>query len=128
MAKVLSDGVPIAYDDSGQVEPALLFMPGWCANRTVFQDLIPRSSRHRRTLAIDWRSHGESAGPKGDFGLDDLLQDALAVIRASGAERVVPVALAHAGWLAIKLRQKLGDRPSTRRCPGSGNPRSRRSG
>ena len=27
---------------------------------------------------------------------------------ASGADRIVPVALAHAGWVAIELRRRLG--------------------
>jgi pimeloyl-ACP methyl ester carboxylesterase len=59
-------------------------------------------------LSLDWRGHGESALQ--DFGTDALVQDALAVIAASGAQRIVPVALAHAGWVALKLRQRLGAR------------------
>ncbi len=98
------------YDDVGRGEPALLFMPGWCSNRTVFQDLIPRCSLNRRTLALDWRGHGESGKPKGDFGVEALVSDALAVIKASGSQQVVPVALAHSGWVAIELRRRLGKR------------------
>lgn len=44
------------------------------------------------------------------FGAEDLVEDALAVIEASGARSVVPVALSHAGWIAIELRRRLGDR------------------
>lgn len=109
MAEVTSNGIRIHYDDLGQGEPVLLFMPGWCANRTVFQDLIPRCSSRRRTLVLDWRGHGESGPPTGEFGLDGLLEDARAVIKASGAKKVVPVALAHAGWIAMQLRQELGN-------------------
>jgi pimeloyl-ACP methyl ester carboxylesterase len=32
------------------------------------------------------------------------------VIKASGADRVVPVAVSHAGWVAIELRWRLGRR------------------
>ena len=45
-----------------------------------------------------------------DFGLPDLLEDALAVVAASGAETVVPVAVSHAGWVAIELRRRLAHR------------------
>lgn len=41
-------------DDVGKLEPALLFLPGWCANRTVFEDLVAQSGRHR-----PWHSIGE---------------------------------------------------------------------
>ncbi len=49
-----------------------------------------------------------------DFGSADLLEDALSVIEAAGLERVVPVALSHAGWVAIELQRRLG----VERVPG----------
>ena len=110
MPRATSGDVSIAYDDLGQGEPALLLLPGWCANRTVFQSLAPLCGGHRRTLALDWRGHGESGTPAGDFGNDDLVEDALNVIEASGAQSIVPVALSHAGWVAIELHRRLGVR------------------
>ena len=110
MAQATSIEVPIAYDDLGQGAPTLLFLPGWCANRTVFQNLVPLCAKRRRILALDWRGHGESGVPESDFGIDELVQDALNVIDASGARAIVPVALSHAGWVAIELRRRLGAR------------------
>jgi pimeloyl-ACP methyl ester carboxylesterase len=108
MAETYSNGIRISYDDLGQREPALLMMPGWCANRTMFKHLAPRSSTYRRTFALDWRGHGQSGPARGDFGADGPVEDALAVIEASGAQQIVPVATAHAGWIAIELRRRLG--------------------
>ncbi len=96
----------IAYDDVGDREPALVSMPGWCASRDAFRPLYPCLAR--RALAVDWRGHGDSSPAAGDFGTRDLVDDALAVIAASGAHRVIPAALAHAGWVAIELRRRLG--------------------
>lgn len=112
MPEVKSHGTLISYDDQGQGEPALLFMPGWCGSRSVFDQLATRCAARRRTLALDWRGHGQSEAPAGDFGASALVDDALSVIAASGAERVVPVALSHAGWVAIELRRRLGPRVS----------------
>jgi len=110
LAQVISSGVSIVYDDLGQGEPALLFLPGWCTNRTVFTKLAPICGGQRRTLALDWRGHGESGAPAEDFAIDDLVEDALKVIEASGAQSIVPVALSHAGWVAIELQRRLGER------------------
>ncbi len=107
MAITISDGIQIHYDDRGQGEPALLMMPGWCGSRRVFDTLVERCSAARRTLVLDWRGHGQSENSPGDFGAEDLVEDAVAVIIASGAQRVVPVALSHAGWVAIELRRRL---------------------
>lgn len=112
MPEVKSHEVLISYDDQGRGEPALLFMPGWCGSRSVFDHLAARCAARRRTLALDWRGHGQSQAPAGDFGASDLVDDALSVIEASGTERVVPVALSHAGWVAIELRRRLGPRVS----------------
>jgi pimeloyl-ACP methyl ester carboxylesterase len=112
MPEVKSHGTLISYDDQGRGEPALLFMPGWCGSRSVFDQLAARCAAWRHALALDWRGHGQSEKPAGDFGASALVDDALSVIEASGAERVVPVALSHAGWVAIELRRRLGPRVS----------------
>ncbi|HWP35554.1 MAG TPA: alpha/beta hydrolase [Thermodesulfobacteriota bacterium] len=100
----------MAYDDLGQGEPALLCLNGWCDTRRQFARLAPLLAARRRVLALDWRGHGESEQPAGEFSMDALVDDAFAVISASGAERVVPVAVSHSGWVAIELRRRLGAR------------------
>jgi pimeloyl-ACP methyl ester carboxylesterase len=56
------------------------------------------------------RGHGQSEQGSGDFTSQTLVEDLLALIDASGARRIVPVALSHAGWLALELRRRLGER------------------
>ncbi len=102
--------IPIAFDDHGQGEPALLCLPGWCVERTINQELVQACSRHRRTLALDWRGHGQSAAHPGDFGEEGMVEDALAVIEESGAERIVLIAVSHSGWAGLELRRRLGKR------------------
>lgn len=108
MAEARSEGIRIDYDDAGQGEPALLFLPGWCASRAKYTELARRMSASHRTLALDWRGHGTSERPDKDFGEEGLVHDALAVITASGVRQVVPVSTAHAGWVGIELRRRLG--------------------
>lgn len=98
----------IAFDDAGDGGPALLCLPGWCARRTVFRPLLAPVARRRRILSLDWRGHGGSDAPPDPATTEQLVEDALAVIEASGAAQVVPVGLAHAGWVAIELRRRLG--------------------
>lgn len=108
MPDVTSHGTRIRYDDIGTGAPALLFLPGWCTDRTVFRHLIGGS--RRRELILDWRGHGESEASPFDFDNSALVDDALAVIEAAGARDIVPVALSHAGWIALELRRRLGER------------------
>lgn len=98
-----------AFDDHGHGDTTFLFLPGWCGPRTYFRPLADRLATEHRTLTIDWRGHGESKPATGDFGVEDLIEDAASLIAETGVTRVVPVAAAHAGWVAIELRRRLPD-------------------
>lgn len=98
----------IAYEDRGAGDPTLLFLPGWCGPRTLFEPLVDRLESSFRTVAVDWRGHGDSKPAETDFGTAELVEDALAVIDHTNVDEVVPVAAAHAGWVAIELRRRLG--------------------
>lgn len=99
----------IHYDDVGRGDaPTLLFIPGWCTTRAAFRPLVPRCAARRRVLSVDLRGHGQSGGGGADFDSGTVLEDLLAVVDASGARQVVPVALSHAGWWALELRRELG--------------------
>ena len=106
MTSMTSTG--IAYDDRGTGSTAFLFLPGWCGPRTVFEPLTDRLHESARTLAVDWRGHGDSKPADGDFGTAELVEDALAVIEDAGVAAVIPVTAAHAGWVGIELRKRLG--------------------
>jgi pimeloyl-ACP methyl ester carboxylesterase len=108
MPQVRSNDAIIDYVDEGLGDPALLLLPEWCGTRAAFDAVIDGLGAKRRVLALDWRGHGSSGASPGDFGAEDLVQDVLAVVADSGAQSVVPVALAHAGWVAIDVRRRLG--------------------
>lgn len=110
MIKTTTAAPRITYDDLGRGEPALLFLPGWWSDHTQVDPTARLLARHRRVLVLDWRGHGRSERPSADFGFDEMVEDALAVIGASGVQRVVPVAQAHGGWVAVQLRRRLGER------------------
>src|SRR5262245_16272239 len=90
----------IRIDDVGTGGPTLLFMPGWCGDRTVFDSLLPLVARGRRAIAMDLRDHGGSERIDTDFGTQEVVEDAIAVLERAGVEQVVPVGLSHAGWAA----------------------------
>lgn len=98
----------IAYDKVGDGRTALLCLPGWAAERTMFRTMLTTLGRTHTAVALDWRGHGGSETPADDFGGGDLVDDALSVIGAAGLDRVIPVAQAHAGWVALELRRRLG--------------------
>jgi pimeloyl-ACP methyl ester carboxylesterase len=105
-----ADGVAVAYDDLGSGEPALLLLTGWCSNRDRWAPVVQILSRQRRVVSFEWRGHGASAPAPSDFGVDEMLADALAVVEASGVDTFVPCAASHSGWVAIELYRRMPER------------------
>ena len=110
MPRADASGVGIQYDDRGSGEPALLFLTGWCSSKERWETVAGIESSRRRVLGFDWRGHGGSDDPPGDFGVEEMVVDALAVVEASGVETFVPCAASHSGWVALELRRRLGER------------------
>jgi pimeloyl-ACP methyl ester carboxylesterase len=96
------------YDDLGHGDPALLLLPGWCGDRTLYDAVREPLGRHRRVIATDLRGQGGYADQRDDFDANIQVDDLVDLADHLGLDRVIPVAAAHAGWLAIELRRRLG--------------------
>jgi len=110
MSHTTVTSVPVSFDDAGRGEPALVYLTGWCSTRTSYTPMVQHTARHRRSIAIDWRGHGTSPPPGGDFGWPQMADDVLAVLASCGVGRFVPVANAHAGWVARDLAERVPGR------------------
>lgn len=100
----------IGYDDLGSGEPALLLMTGWCSSRARWGEVAALSAERRRVLSFEWRGHGDSDRATGDFGTEEMVQDALTVVEQAGVESFVPCAASHSGWVALELRRRQPER------------------
>jgi pimeloyl-ACP methyl ester carboxylesterase len=106
----LSRSLRIQYNDLSRGGPAFLCLPGWCENKSTFGRITHALARSNRVIALDWRGHGKSDSDGAEFGLEELVEDAVAVIRTSSVGTVIPVTASHAGWVALELRRRLGER------------------
>lgn len=98
----------LAHTDRGQGSPALLYLPGWCGGREVFDPLLARTCVTRRSISVDLPGHGESRAPAGDFDAAQITSQVLELIDRLDLDQVVPVGLSHAGWVALEVRRALG--------------------
>ncbi len=98
---------PLACTDLGAGGPALLLVPGWCGDRSVFDPLTDLAAVHRRVITVDLPDHGDSPD-RDDFSTKDVVDAVTETVAALGVETIVPVALSHSGWVAVELRRRLG--------------------
>ena len=89
MRRVVTRAVEIAYEDTGQREPALVFIHGAFGSHKDFALVRDRLASRHRVIALDLRGHGDSGVPQDGFRIADFAQDVLAVCRDAQVERAI---------------------------------------
>lgn len=109
-----SDGCEIAYRiDGPRKSPALLLSNSLGATADMWAAQVPALARVFRVIRYDTRGHGDSGAPAGEYTIEQLGRDALAVLDAAGVERAHVCGLSLGGitamWLALNAAPRVGN-------------------
>ena len=97
------DGLRLAYVDTGEGDPPLVFVHGWCCDHTHWRAQVPEFSRRHRVVALDQRGHGQSGKPDQDYTIAGFVDDLAWLIRELGLERPVLIGHSMGGVIALNL-------------------------
>jgi len=101
---VSSAGVPIAWEEYGVGEPAVLFLPPWqIVHSRIWKAQLAYFARHLRVITYDAPGNGRSGRPAAGYDYDRAAADALAVLDATGTPRASCVAFSRSAWPAVIL-------------------------
>jgi pimeloyl-ACP methyl ester carboxylesterase/predicted glycosyltransferase len=107
------DGVRVHWDAYGDGSPTLLFLPPWSiVHSEVYKAQVPYLSRHFRVITFDGRGNGLSDRPR-DFEayMDaELVEDAVAVLDATGTDAAFAIGLSGGGRNALQLAARHPER------------------
>jgi 3-oxoadipate enol-lactonase len=98
-----SDGTELAFEERGSGAPALVFVHGWQADRTVWNELIDALGPEAHVLAIDARGSGESHDATGPYRLERFAADLRDVIEARELGPVVLVGHSMGATVALRF-------------------------
>ena len=101
MQRTWSNGVEIAFDDTGGPEPAIVLIHAAFGNRSSYDGMVPGLAKKHRVITLDLRGHGDSGVPDEPFGLLECANDALAVCREAGVRRAVLGGLSMSGVISL---------------------------
>ncbi|GAB7052930.1 3-oxoadipate enol-lactonase [Catenuloplanes indicus JCM 9534] len=92
--------------------PPLLLLNSLGTDLSMWDPQMPALSRRFRVIRCDTRGHGRSPVPPGDYALDDLGRDALALLDRLGIASAHVVGLSLGGmtamWLAAHAPERVG--------------------
>jgi pimeloyl-ACP methyl ester carboxylesterase len=93
---VSRDGVELAYHTAGAGDPGMVFVHGWSCDGSYFAPQFEHFGLSRAVARLDLRGHGDSGHPApdaGNYAVEVLADDVLAVIAATGFDQ--PVVVGH---------------------------------
>jgi len=105
------DGARIWYTIDGRDDaPALLLLHSLGTSHALWDQQLPPLVDRYRLIRYDMRGHGKSSAPPGEFTIEQLGRDALAVLDAAGATTAVVCGISLGGLASIWLGQYHGPR------------------
>ena len=96
-------GIQLNVRDQGRGEPALLFLHYWGGSSRTWDLVIERLKTDFRCVAYDQRGWGESDKPETGYSMQDLANDAEALIKSLGLTRYVLIGHSMGGKAAQLL-------------------------
>lgn len=109
-----ADGVIIRYEVRGNSttaeQPTLIFIHGWCCNRTFWEPQLAFFSQDHQVVAIDLAGHGESDAGREKWTMQAFGRDVAAVVNDIGAEQVILVGHSMGGPVILEAASILGEK------------------
>ena len=102
VAYVTNGGVKIYWNEQGSGPPVLLIM-GLSFTHEMWFRVLPALSRHHRTIFFDNRGMGRSDVPRGPYRMQQMAQDAAAVLDAAGVPAAHVIGASMGGMIAQEL-------------------------
>src|SRR4051812_12054477 len=104
MSTISREDACLAYEVRGPAggEPVVLLHNIFC-DRRVFDGVVDALAPRYRTIAVDFRGHGESTPGSRPYAVADLVADVVAILDREGLARAHVVGLSLGATVALEL-------------------------
>ena len=96
-------GLTLAYEQQGSGQPPLVFVPGWCCDRTVFAPQAEYFALRHAVTTLELRGCGRSSRPVDGYDVPTQADDVAWLCRELGIEQPVVIGHSLGGMIAIEL-------------------------
>lgn len=107
---ISADGLEIRFDVQGEGEPVLIFVHGWCCDRSYWKAQVPYFSQKYKVVAIDLAGHGESGLERAIWSMEAFGKDVAAVVEHLGLKKVVLIGHSMGGPVVLEAARQLPTR------------------
>jgi prepilin-type processing-associated H-X9-DG protein len=97
-----NNGVNIAYADTGKNDTTLLFVHGWCINKTYWASQVTYFGKKYRVVAIDLPGFGQSGKNRSQWNTQAFSRDVDSVIKQLNLKKVILVGHSMSGDIVLQ--------------------------
>jgi pimeloyl-ACP methyl ester carboxylesterase len=94
----------LGYDAAGEGDPPMLFLHGWCGDRSFYAPQFDHFSATQRVVTVDLPGHGESPAPT-EYTIEAMAADVAATARRLDLAHSVIVGHSLGAMVALALTQ-----------------------
>lgn len=105
-----TDGLSVAYDVRGNGNPALVFVHGWCGDRSFWKEQLDAFAKEHRVVRLDLGGHGKSGKDRALWSVDAMASDVEAVVRALDLKQAVLVGHSMGGPISLLVAKRMPGR------------------
>jgi pimeloyl-ACP methyl ester carboxylesterase len=106
------DAVNLYYELAGSGDPPMVFVHGWCCDRTFFEPQFDHFRAAHAVATLDLRGCGRSDRPEDGYEIASLADDVASVCRDAGLTDPVVVGHSLGGIVAIELAARYPSLPA----------------
>lgn len=111
MPFAISHGARLYWRQDGAADkPALVLLTSIGTDLSLYDPVVPLLTPDFRVIRMDTRGHGASDAPEGDYSLDLLADDVLAVMDAASVNEASVCGTSLGGMIAMTLALKAPER------------------
>jgi len=104
------DGVPIAFEKSGQGDTTLVLVHGWSCDQTYWREQVAALSDSFTIVTIDLAGHGASGQTRTDYTMPAFGSDVAAVVAALDLHNVYLIGHSMGGSVIVEAARLLPER------------------
>ena len=107
---ISADGISIAYEVRGEGKPSLVFIHGWCCDRSYWNEQLPHFAQNYKVVAIDLAGHGESGLNRKEWTMGSFGEDVVAVVNKLALDQVVLIGHSMGGPVILEAAKRMPQR------------------
>lgn len=104
------DETKINFHSVGKGKPALVFVHGWCCDKSYWNDQIKSFSPKYKVVTIDLGGHGESGSERKNYTIELFGEDVAAVVNKLKLEKVILIGHSMGGYVIIEAARQLKEK------------------